>query len=120
MTTERRGAYKIGVASKDEGGQTAVNVELGGSTYRMVTDAPAEELQRLASEVDRRIHALGAKALRTLSPAQALAIASLRLAEELDEERAKSAATLEAWRNAATKAQSSIDRALDKVRADAE
>ena len=56
---------------------------LGGVPYRVVTDAPRSELEKFAGLVNDRIAKLGAKAQRTATPAQLLAVAALNLAEDV-------------------------------------
>lgn len=49
----------------------------------MVSDADEAHLQELASLINERIRALGAKAARTASPTQQLAVIALGLADDL-------------------------------------
>jgi cell division protein ZapA (FtsZ GTPase activity inhibitor) len=69
--------YEDGVSK-----QTIV-IELAGSKYRITSDANETHLQRLAQVVNQRIDDLGARASRTASPAQVLAIVALGLADDL-------------------------------------
>lgn len=62
-----------------------VVLEIAGAKYRLTTDADEGHLRRLAAKVNERIEALGAKAVRTGTPAQLLAVVSLGLIEELEE-----------------------------------
>ncbi len=58
-----------------------VTVEIGGVRYRFTTDASEDHLRRLASSVDERLRKMG---VRGGSPAQALAVVALGLAEDLE------------------------------------
>ncbi len=61
-----------------------VQIEIAGARYRMSSDADETYLQRLADIVNERVQALGAKAARTATPAQLLAVVALSLAEDLE------------------------------------
>lgn len=60
-----------------------VTLELAGAKYRMTSDADEAHLARLAEMINDRIDALGAKAQRTATPAQLLAVVALGLADDL-------------------------------------
>lgn len=62
-----------------------ISLSVGGTTYRVLSDADPEALQSLAAIVDARIHACDPA--RRLSPSQALLYAALILAEDLDTEK---------------------------------
>jgi cell division protein ZapA len=67
----------------------AVQVRVGGQTYRVVTTASDEELKHLAKMVDDKLAAV-VPAGRAVSP-QAMLLAAMALAHDLEEERARSA-----------------------------
>ena len=62
-----------------------VQLKVGGQTYRVVTTADENELARLAQTVDARMSAVTPKG-KTITP-QAMLLAALSLAHELEEER---------------------------------
>jgi cell division protein ZapA len=67
----------------------AVELRVGGQTYRVVSSASPEELLRLAEIVDERIHALVPPG-RPVNP-QTMLLAAMALAHDLEEQRAKTA-----------------------------
>src|SRR5262245_60036925 len=67
-----------------------VQLRVGGQTYRVVTSASEEELQRLAAVVDEKLAAVVPPG-RMVNP-QAILLAAMALAHDLEEERARSAA----------------------------
>ncbi|MBX3251945.1 MAG: cell division protein ZapA [Myxococcales bacterium] len=66
-----------------------VVLEIAGSKYRLTTDSDEGHLRELAEQVNARIESLGAKAVRSGTPAQLLAVVALGLAEELEEAKAQ-------------------------------
>src|SRR5262245_12678052 len=62
-----------------------VELRVGGQTYRVLASAEEEELRRLADLVDARLRELVAPG-RQIHP-QALLLASIALAHDLEEER---------------------------------
>jgi cell division protein ZapA (FtsZ GTPase activity inhibitor) len=60
-----------------------VTLQIAGATYRMTSDAEEGHLERLAEMINARIEALGAKASRSATPAQVLAVVALGLADDL-------------------------------------
>lgn len=64
-----------------------VELRVGGQTYRVVASASQEELRRLAAIVDDRLRAITPPG-RAVSP-QALLLAAIALAHELEEEKQK-------------------------------
>jgi cell division protein ZapA len=64
-----------------------VQLRLGGQTYRVVTSASDEELQRLAAAVDQKLAAV-VPAGRAVTP-QAMLLAAMALAHDLEEERTR-------------------------------
>jgi cell division protein ZapA len=60
---------------------------MGGQSYRVVSSASEEELRRLAAQVDRKIAELAPEGKPI--PPQALALAAIALAHDLEAERAR-------------------------------
>src|SRR5262245_53687098 len=82
-----------------------VQLRIGGQTYRVVTGASDEELKRLAAVVDQKLGEVVPPG-RAVTP-QAMLLAAMALAHDLeeeraraDEERARSAAVAERARGA--------------------
>lgn len=67
-----------------------VQLRVGGQTYRVVTSASDEELQRLAAVVDQKLAAV-VPAGRAVTP-QAMLLAAMALAHDLEQERTRAAA----------------------------
>jgi cell division protein ZapA len=63
----------------------SVDLRIGGQSYRVVSSASEEELRRLAARVDQKVHEL-APAGKAIPP-QALALAAIALAHDLEAER---------------------------------
>jgi cell division protein ZapA len=83
-----------------------VHLRIGGQTYRVVTSASDEELQRLAAVVDKKLAAVVPPG-RAVTP-QAMLLAAMALAHDLEEERAKSAAI-------SAKARGAVGRMIERV-----
>ena len=66
-----------------------VELKVGGQTYRVVASAEETELRRLADLVDARLRSMSAPG-RPISP-QALLLAAISLAHDLEEEKRKRA-----------------------------
>ena len=66
-----------------------VELRVGGQTYRVVASAGQEELRRLAAIVDDRLRAITPPGRQV--PPQALLLAALSLAHDLEEEKSKNA-----------------------------
>ncbi len=66
-----------------------VELKVGGQTYRVVASAEETELKRLADLVDARLRSMSAPG-RPISP-QALLLAAISLAHDLEEEKHKRA-----------------------------
>lgn len=64
-----------------------VELKVGGQTYRVVASAEETELKRLADLVDARLRSMSAPG-RPISP-QALLLAAISLAHDLEEEKSK-------------------------------
>jgi len=65
-----------------------VTIEIAGTRYTMVSDAPPERLEELAEIVNERIAAFGPSAQRAVNSGQLLAMVALGLAEELEGQKA--------------------------------
>lgn len=83
-----------------------VPLRVGGQTYRVVTSASEEELTRLAAVVDRKLATVVPPG-RPITP-QAMLLAAMALANDLEEERNRNKALAE-------KAQSAFGRILHRV-----
>lgn len=90
-----------------------VQLRIGGQTYRVVTTASDDELQRLAAMVDQKIATVVPPG-RTVTP-QAMLLAAMALAHDLEEERARSAALAERTRGAFGRMLERVDSALGQV-----
>ncbi len=90
----------------------AVTVEIAGAKYRVTSDADPLHLARLAERVDERLASLGAKAKRTASPAQLLAVVALSLAEDLENVEREREQLEERTRDALGQAIAAIDARL--------
>jgi cell division protein ZapA len=64
-----------------------VELRVGGQTYRVIASASEDELRRLALVVDARLRAIAPPG-RPLPP-QAMLLAALALAHDLEEEQSK-------------------------------
>ncbi len=89
----------------------SVELRVGGQTYRVVASADEEELQRLADVVDHKLHELTGPG-RAIAP-QALLLAAISLAHELEEEQKKRAATEANWKQKLQSVLARIDAALE-------
>src|SRR5580692_7567487 len=90
-----------------------VQLRVGGQSYRVVTSASEEELQRLAAAVDAKLATVVPPG-RAVTP-QAMLLAAMALAHELEEERERSAsitAKLSGARGAFTRMLARVDAAL--------
>jgi cell division protein ZapA len=85
-----------------------VQVRVGGQTYRVVTSATDEELKHLAGIVDEKIAEV-VPAGRNVTP-QAMLLAAIALAHDLEAERARSSAI-------AHKARTAYGRMIERVEA---
>lgn len=65
-----------------------VTIEIAGTRYKMVSDAPPERLEELAAIVNARIEAFGPAAQRAVNQGQLIAMVALGLAEELERQKA--------------------------------
>jgi cell division protein ZapA len=83
-----------------------VQLRVGGQTYRVVSSASDEELQRLAAIVDQKLATVSPPG-RPVRP-EAMLLAAMALAHDLEEERSRSAAQ-------AAQARSAFGRMLERV-----
>lgn len=89
----------------------AVELSVGGQTYRVRATAEEGELQRLANVVDARLREIAGPD-RALSSNQ-LVLVALTLAHELEEERTRRAALERTWQEKLEAILARIDTALD-------
>jgi cell division protein ZapA len=87
-----------------------VQLRVGGQTYKVVTTASEEDLQRLAAVVDQKL-ATVVPAGRAIPP-HALLLAAISLANDLEEERARSARTAGRAKDAFGRILARVDAAL--------
>ncbi len=83
-----------------------VQLKVGGQTYRVVTSASEDELRRLAAVVDEKLAAVVPPG-RPMTP-QAMLLAAIALAHDLEEERGRAA-------HVATRARAAFGRILQRV-----
>jgi cell division protein ZapA len=88
----------------------SVQLRVGGQTYRVVSSADEEELGRLAAVVDAKLAAVVPPG-RAITP-QALLLAAMALAHELEEERERGRATALHARDAVGRILERVDAAL--------
>ena len=88
-----------------------VHLRVGGQTYRVTTSSTDEELQRLAAVVDQKLATVVPPG-RAVTP-QAMLLAAMALAYELEQERARSATVAERARGAFGRMLQRVDAALD-------
>jgi cell division protein ZapA len=93
------------LASPDMASRT-VQLRVGGQTYRVVSSASEEELGRLAAIVDDKLRAMVPNG-RAITP-QAMLLAAMALAHDLEEERARS-------RQLSGRARDAFGRMLERV-----
>jgi cell division protein ZapA len=90
-----------------------VHLRIGGQTYRVMTSASDEELQRLAAMVDQKLTAV-VPAGRAVTP-QAMLLAAMALAHDLEEERTRSDAIRAKARGAFGRMIERVDAALGEA-----
>jgi len=91
--------------------EAAVPLKVAGQTYRVVTSAAPEDLARLAKVVEAALHDVTPGG-RQPSP-QALVLAAISLAHELEEERARRIAVEARHRRVLGSLVGKIDRVLE-------
>jgi cell division protein ZapA len=92
-------------------GRRTVQLRVGGQTYRVVTSASDEEIQRLAAAVDEKLATVVPPG-RAVTP-QAMLLAAMALAHDLAEERARGAAMAGRFREAFGRILERVDTVLD-------
>jgi cell division protein ZapA len=88
-----------------------VELRVGGQTYRVVASAGEEELRRLATIVDARLRAVSPPG-RPVSP-QALLLAAMSLAHDLEEERSRNVKLAHRSREMLGSIMTRLDAAID-------
>jgi cell division protein ZapA len=88
-----------------------VELRVGGQTYRVVASAGEEELRRLASIVDARLRAVSPPG-KPVSP-QALLLAAISLAHDLEEERSRNVKLAHRSREMLGSIMTRLDAAID-------
>ena len=92
--------------------RSPVELRVGGQTYRVVASAEEGELRRLADLVDARVRELTGPG-RPISP-QAMLLAAIALAHDLEEERARRRLVEANSREMLTSLLQRIDQVLDE------
>jgi cell division protein ZapA len=99
-----------------------VELKVGGQTYRVVASAEETELKRLADLVDARLRSMSAPG-RPISP-QALLLAAISLAHDLEEEKRKhallEARSKEMLKSVLARIDAAIEASDEKAEGDAE
>jgi cell division protein ZapA len=99
-----------------------VELKVGGQTYRVVASAEETELKRLADMVDARLRSMSAPG-RPISP-QALLLAAISLAHDLEEEKRKrsqiEARSKEMLRSVLARIDAAIEAGDEKAESDGE
>ena len=90
--------------------KSPVELRVGGQTYRVLSSASPEELERLASVVDDKVFALS-PAGRPIAP-QALLLAAIALAHEAEEQRQRADRIAERSRDALSQILVRVDDSL--------
>lgn len=94
----------------------AVQLKVGGQMYRVVSSASEDELRRLAALVDEKIASVVPPGRAVTS--QALLLAAMALAHDLEEERARAEAIADRARGAFGRLLERVDAALDAAGGD--
>lgn len=94
-------------------GEAAVELKVAGKTYQVVTSAAEDELRRLAQKVEDALEGVIPPG-RQPSP-QALVLAAITLAHELEEERAKRIAAEERHKKVLRSLLHRVDQVLDET-----
>lgn len=90
--------------------EAAVQLKVAGKTYQVVTSADPDELGRLAGRVEEALASVSAPGREP--SAQALILAAITLAHDLEEEKAARVAAERRHREFVQKMMGRIDRAL--------
>jgi cell division protein ZapA len=99
------------------GGGRTVQLRVGGQSYRVVTSASDDELERLTLIVEQKLSQVAPPG-RPVNP-QALLLAALALAHDLEEERARHDDRLTKTRTAFGRMLERVDAALGTLDAEA-
>ncbi|NLE86625.1 MAG: cell division protein ZapA [Myxococcales bacterium] len=91
----------------------AIQLKVAGQTYRVITSATQEDLQRLAETVEDRMLASTPPGRQPTQ--QALVLAAITLAHELEEERARRRRAEERHREMLQNLLGRIDAVLDEA-----
>ena len=89
----------------------AIQLRVAGQTYKVVSSAEEEELRHLAELVDARVGALVPKGRAV--PANAILLAAIALAHDLEEERGRRATLERRTRDVLRRVLMRIDHALE-------
>lgn len=89
-----------------------VTLNVGGQQYRIVASVPEESLRRLAGVVDEQIRAIVPRG-KPVTP-NAILLAAIALANEVEEERAKREALEKRSRDVLRRLLARIDEALEQ------
>lgn len=93
-----------------------VELRVAGQSYKVVSTAPEDELERLAATLDAKVTEL---APRGRTSPQAILLAALAMAHDLEEERERRAALERRTRDLLRRVLVRIDDALDGQEAEA-
>jgi cell division protein ZapA len=88
-----------------------VQLTIGGQSYKVVSSADEEELRRLADAVSAKVAELTPRG--KTAPAQAVLLAAIALAHELEQERARRVAVERKARDMLRRVLVRLDDALD-------
>ena len=88
-----------------------VQLKIGGQSYNVVSSADADELQRLAEAVSAKVAELTPSG--KTAPAQAVLLAAIALAHELEQERSRRVALERKTRDMLRRVLVRLDDALD-------
>ena len=89
----------------------AIQLRVAGQTYKVVSTADEDELRHLAELVDERVGALVPKGRAV--PANAILLAAIALAHDLEEERGRRTGLERRTRDVLRRVLMRIDHALD-------
>jgi cell division protein ZapA len=95
-----------------------VTLNVGGQQYRVVASVPEDSLRRLAAVVDERIRAIVPRG-KAVTP-NAILLAAIALANEVEEERDKRDAIEKRSRDVLRRLLARIDEALEAPEDDAD
>lgn len=93
--------------------RAALQLKVAGQTYRVVTSATADELERLAEAIEDRMFQATAPGRRPTQ--QSLVLAALTLAHELEEERERRRCAEERYRESLRTLLQRIDAVLEET-----